>query len=78
MVKALRFRMACQLLDWQWTLQSMPANFLQWLAHRLPRRLVYFCFVRVWANASFVYHDQEVGTLTPNQMLDAWDKESHV
>lgn len=43
-----------------------------WIAFHLPRRLVYWCAVRVIGHASYIHRQQEMDTLTPAQCLKAW------
>lgn len=78
MVKAIKwelgYRVYCLRVWWN----VLPNRLLQSLAHLLPRKLVYFCAIRVWANASFEHTNQHVGSLTAEQMLDAWSKAKHV
>jgi len=45
-----------------------------WIADRLPRRLVYWCAVRLMANASRQRSAREVNALTPAGCLKAWAK----
>ena len=52
----------------------MKDKFYMWLAHKLPRRLVYFCAVRV---AAYATTRQYASTIVPDlKALDAlkrWD-----
>lgn len=45
-----------------------------WLAWKLPKRLVYFCAVRLAANATQgKYSNQEVPALTAMDALKRWE-----
>lgn len=53
----------------------MIDNFLTWLAWRLPRRLVYWCAIRLFVNATTGEHsDQIVGDLLVLDALKRWQK----
>lgn len=47
-------------------------RFYQWLAWKLPKRLVYWCFVRVVARSSKEYPNIAVPDLTQDQMGRFW------
>jgi hypothetical protein len=49
-------------------------NAICWIAHLLPRRLAYWCAIRVIAHASRVYVNKEMDALTPADCLKAWKK----
>lgn len=49
-------------------------DFYCWLADRMPRGLVYWCAVRLMANASATHSAREVNSLTPAGCLKAWRK----
>lgn len=48
----------------------------QWVAYRLPQRLVYFVFIRFWANATTI---DEGRNMTPDEMtwtkaIELWER----
>jgi len=43
------------------------------MAYRLPKRLVYWCAVRVVAAAQMSYASREMGTLTGTECLREWE-----
>ncbi len=46
----------------------------RWLSWKLPRRLVYFCAIRLMANATTgKYSNQEVSDLTTVDALKRWE-----
>lgn len=53
---------------------NMKEDFLCWLAHRLPRGLVYWCAVRVMAHAADVNPTRLPDELTPADCLKAWSQ----
>ena len=49
-------------------------KFWQWLAFKMPKALIYFCGIRLWAWAtSKQWEDQDATTVTMDQCLDRWD-----
>lgn len=53
----------------------MTDKFFQWLAWRMPRKLVYFCAIRLGAAATTgQYGDTEVPALLFTDALKRWDK----
>lgn len=61
-----RFRMWCQ---------KQRERFVIALAWRLPRWLVYWCFIRVAAHATCgKYSATEVPSLTAMEALERWDR----
>lgn len=47
----------------------------RWLSWKLPRRLVYFCAIRLMANATTgKYSNQIVPDLTTVEALQHWEK----
>ena len=49
-------------------------NFYRWLAWKLPRRLVLWCMVRTFANASTGKHgDTHPMSLTYKEVYDRWE-----
>jgi len=47
----------------------------EWLAYRLPKKLVYFCVIRLWADVSTKeYANKIVGEITIDEALQSWDK----
>ena len=52
----------------------MTQSFAVWLAHRLPRKVVHWAFIRVLAEASIgEYSGREVTDIKWTEALDAWD-----
>ena len=52
----------------------MNEKFWQWLAKRMPKKLVYFCGIRLWAFATCgKYGDQEVPALKMDDALKRWE-----
>ena len=50
-------------------------SFYESLAWRLPRKLVYFCVIRMWAKTTTgKYGNTEVPALTVDEMLKRWPK----
>ncbi len=50
-------------------------NFWRWLAWRVPRRLAYWCALRIVANATTgVYGRQHPDALLAMDALERWDK----
>lgn len=55
---------------WLWKLNINP---WLWLANRVPRKLVYWCFFRVVAHATTgKYETQNVPELTVMDAIDRW------
>lgn len=55
-------------------IERLIEKFTQWLAWRLPRRLVYWCAIRVMANATTgQYADTIVPELTAVESLRRFD-----
>ena len=53
----------------------MIEKFYQWLAFKLPRRLVYHCAIRLGANATVgKYSSQVVHELNFLDALERWEK----
>lgn len=50
----------------------MKDEFCFWVARHLPRRLVYWCAIRLMAHAAHQHPQTEVDTLSPAQCLKAW------
>lgn len=52
----------------------MIDRFFRWLSKRVPRRLAYFCAIRVMANATMgQYGNQVVPKLTAMDALKRWE-----
>jgi len=54
----------------------MKNKFAQWVAHKLPPRVVYFTFIRFWAHATCT---DEGTTMTPDEMkwykaIELWER----
>jgi hypothetical protein len=50
-------------------------NFFQWLAWRLPRRLVYFAAIRLWAYGTCGdYGTSNATTITVDEALKRWER----
>lgn len=49
----------------------------QWLAFRLPKKLVYHCAIRIWAHATTCPSGckEVVGETTVNDAIRRWEKE---
>ena len=57
----------------KWTIQMID-KFCMWLAWKLPKRLVYFCAIRVDAHATTnEYSNQIVPDLTAMDALKRWE-----
>lgn len=55
----------------------MKNNFYQWLVNRLPRKLCYYCAIRLGSHASInIYPKREYPNLTFFEVMHAWDKTS--
>ncbi len=53
----------------------MKDTFLCWLAYKLPKKLVYFCVIRVFANATTgKYGKQMVSELTFIEAINRWEE----
>ncbi len=52
---------------------TMKEKFYCWLAWRLPRELVKWCAVRVFAEGTFVHRELTASELTAMQALEAWN-----
>ena len=51
----------------------MPEKFWRFLAQRAPRRLVYYCAIRLMAHATKPPHEkQEVPSLLAMEALERW------
>lgn len=55
---------------------ELATKFYQWIAGKLPKRLIYFCYIRLMAFATT--HGEGVNT-TPDQMtfskaIDIWEQ----
>ncbi len=64
------------LLKWRW--HALPNRIAEKVAWWLPERLVYFVAIRLWAHASQKYADVEVGRITLERAIDAWEKDSEL
>lgn len=54
-------------------IEKLKERFLVWLSWRLPMVVVYWCFVRVVANASIGQHSsQEVPTILCTEAAQRW------
>ena len=54
----------------------MKTRFYQWLAGRLPRQLVWFVGVRIWAHASYeLVGVDQYNKLTMDKALQRWKAE---
>ncbi len=53
----------------------MTSKFWTWVAARLPRPLVYFATVRLWANATGSKHGLPVSAVTVGEALDRWEED---
>jgi hypothetical protein len=52
----------------------MSSKTWNWLAFKMPRWLVYFCGIRIWANGTQgAYSDQDVTTLTMEKALERFE-----
>jgi len=58
---------------YKWTKDA----FYMWLAYKLPKNLVYFCTIRVWAHATTCPsgRNEIVGETTVDIALRRWEKE---
>ncbi len=45
------------------------------LAFLLPKRIAYWCAIRVFAHAYRIHSDAEMGTLSYKEVLDAWEEQ---
>lgn len=54
-----------------WWNISLP----RWLAWKLPRKLVYFASIRLWAHATPPGSDVNATTLTVREALERWGRE---
>lgn len=53
----------------------MKDLFYNWLAYRLPKKVVYLCVIRVWADVSTKeYANKVVGEITIDEALQSWAK----
>lgn len=53
---------------------SLLERLIMRVAWRLPRRIVYWCAIRVWAEATTgKWSNQLVSTVTIDQCLDRWE-----
>ncbi len=55
-------------------IKRLVDDILREIAWRLPRRLVYYCAIRVQVHASAIYSTIPVPDLTVLDTLKAWDK----
>jgi len=54
-------------------MSDKEVRFWYWVVDRLPRKLVYFCVMRVWADATTKVHtDKHPDEVTWSMALDAW------
>jgi hypothetical protein len=54
--------------------ESLWTRFLWWLAWKLPRRLVYFCHIRLWAWATTGrYGDTRPDELSWDEACKRWE-----
>ena len=50
-------------------------GFYQTIAWWLPKKLIYFCLIRGWANATTgSYSKENAGTITCDEVIRRWDK----
>ena len=48
-------------------------KFYQWLAYKLPKQLIYFCYIRVHANATCTkYSNRHPDEVNWREALDCW------
>lgn len=67
----IRYRLYVARLWWL----SLPGRFCWWLAWRLPERVVYFAFMRLWAHATTgPWGDVGPDSVTWSQACDRWTK----
>ena len=53
----------------------MTEKFWMWLAWRMPRKLVYFCGIRMWAHATGPkWPTTEAPAITADLTLRRWDQ----
>lgn len=52
-------------------------GFWQWLSSRLPKKLVYYCIIRVWAHATTCPSGsgEDVTITTVDNAIQRWEKE---
>ncbi len=54
-------------------------KFYTWIASKLPKKLVYFCTIRVWAHATTTPYDRtdptQVRLMT---VLKRWEKDNEI
>ena len=52
----------------------MKEKFFVWLSYKLPRKLVYYAAIRMFAHATTgEYSEQEVPTTTVMEALNRWE-----
>jgi hypothetical protein len=57
-------------------MSTREVNFWCWVVDRLPKKLVYFCVMKVWSYATTqVYIDKHPDEVTWNMALNAWGVE---
>ena len=75
-----RARMEVQALRWwinSYTYKWSMTAFWQWLAFKLPKKLVYHCAIRVWAHATTCPSGRTeiAGETTMENAIKRWEKE---
>jgi len=61
--------------DW---IRRKREGLIIWLAWKIPRRLTYWCAIRVTAEASQTLSDVEMPKITAMDALQAWDAQVDV
>lgn len=54
-------------------LKDIKNNFWSELAYMLPKRLVYWCYIRVATNATFVHPSKTPSEINLLEALNAWN-----
>ena len=53
----------------------MRNRIANWIAHHLPRKVVYFATIRAWANATIEEYSSITATeVTAVEVLDRWEQ----
>jgi predicted AAA+ superfamily ATPase len=54
---------------------SLKEKFYRWLSYKLPKELVYFASIRMWARATTgEYSSDDATTITMSDAIKAWEK----